>query len=1078
MFPTRLSRIILICTVGILAFWGTTQAQQSFRDLRVDRLGFAAPGYLLIAPDAYDSLAFVDHTGSRLRRTSSGIISTLQAYGDTSLTHFVAIGSTKQFIRRNSNLATTDTLRLSGSYPVDFHEGKMWTDSTYIILGHDDRVVDMSKEVTGGRSDAVVRGAVIQERTLDGVVLFEWKSLDHIPVSDATEDVDRLQQKIDYIHVNSINRDANGDLVISCRHLDEVICVSRSTGNVLWRFGGVRSIGNQFSIIGDSIPGFKGFSHQHTALITSRGTLMMFDNGNLKPAPRTSRVVEYALDVPGRKATKVWEYLPVPRVFSASMGSVQELVNGNVLVGFGLITEPAVSPLVSQEVNRSGQVVAEVNDNTGAALASYRVLKTTMGMYGSYKLVSTPSEVMFSDADSTSNLSMNFKRVAKPTGVIVERHSYAPKLITFVGNPHCGTLPMRWVVRFEDAQSLTGQMTFDVGSMGNVENPDQIRLLYRPLEGQAGFAPLEGGYVQNQRVIVLPMLLQGEFMLAYKDCFDPTPVSPANNAVEVSTTPKLAWKVAALADSYEVQLATNVDFTKPLLTLTTRRVDTTLPALANATTFFWRVRKVHTKGPGPWSAPYSFTTQIGLCTALSPVLVGKDTIAIQQGHVFRWTRAQGASSYRLTISDVALEQPIVDVTTTADTFNVGTRLTPNTHYTWVVRGINGTTLGRATPRIFLVTAPDRVALRKPANDAAIPFAASTLFEWEAVPGALRYAMLVRSAKDSAVLYRDTVVSTWVRVNSLPRNTPMLWQCRAIGRYGSGPLSDRFEFTLVYDNPLGRSIPLAPRGNDQPYGDVETVFTWSSVQDALRYRLQVFDRQSSAIAVVDTVVDGLRHIASGFAPATSYDWRVMAVNDRVSGKWSDTARFITRAEPSAIGLLPVFPGMDAEDVATSGEWRFTTSDRYARYEVELGWDESFRPVLSTFVSDGGNIPYSDLMEGARYFWRAVGIAPDSTRTIGAYSVFTTVMPVVGVESESSSQPIDVSSADQNLIVRGQLPHGTYCAVYDLLGSLIVTIPLESGSLLQKIKPPYKGVVFVVITTPQDEPLWKGAVYIGR
>lgn len=1078
MFFTRLFRNVLIPAIGMLALWGTSPAQQSFRDLRVDRLGFAAPGYLLIAPDAYDSLAFVDHTGSRLRRTYSGIISTLQAYGDTSLTHFVAIGTTRQFIRRNSSLAATDTLRLSGSYPVDFHEGKMWTDSTYIILGHDDRVVDMSKEVTGGRSDAVVRGAVIQERTLEGAVLFEWKSLDHIPVSDATEDVDRLQQKIDYIHVNSINRDANGDLIISCRHLDEVICVSRSTGSVLWRFGGAKSIGNQFTIIGDSIPGFKGFSHQHTAFITSRGTLMMFDNGNLKPAPRTSRVVEYELDIPGRKATKVWDYIPVPRVFSASMGSVQELVNGNVLIGYGLITEPAVSPLVSQEVSRAGQVVAEVNDNTGAALASYRVLKTTMGMYGSYKQVSAPADVRFSDADSTSFVSMSFKRVAKPTGVIVERHSYAPKLITFVGNPHCGTLPMRWVVRFEDAQSLTGQMTFDVGSMDNVEDPDQIRLLYRPLEGQAGFAPLEGGYVPNQRVIVLPMLLQGEFMLAYKDCFDPTPVSPANNAVEVSATPKLAWKVAALADSYELQVATNADFTKPLLTLTTRRVDTTLPALANATTFFWRVRKVHTKGPGPWSAPFSFTTQIGLCSALSPVLVGKDTVAIQPGHVFRWTRAQGASSYRLTISDVALEQPIVDITTTADTFNVGTRLAPNTRYTWVVRGVNGTTLGRATAKIFLVTAPDRVSLRKPANDAALPFAPSTLFEWEAVPGALRYAMSVRSAKDSSIIYRDTVVSTWVRVNSLPRNTPMLWQCRAIGRYGNGPLSDRFEFTLVYDNPLGRSIPLAPKGNDHPYGTAETVFTWSSVQDALRYRLQVFDRQSSATAVVDTIVDGLKHVASGFAPSTSYDWRVMAINDRVNGQWSDTARFITRSEPSAIGLLPVSPGMDAEDVPTSGEWRFTTSDRYTRYEVELGWDESFRPVLSTFGSDDGIVPYAGLMDGTRYFWRAIGIAADSTRTTGAYSVFTTVMPVVGVAHHASPGTIDVSSADQSLIVQGPLPHGASCAVYDLLGSLVATIPLESGSLLQTIKPPYKGVVVVVITTPQDEPLWKGAVFIGR
>ncbi|MBU3699424.1 MAG: hypothetical protein FGM33_05355 [Candidatus Kapabacteria bacterium] len=1066
-----------ICTM-LVAFFvalGIVQAQQGFREVRIERLGFAAPGYFLLAPDAYDSLGFIDHTGHRIRKIYSGILSTLQSYGDTSLTHFLVTGTKTQFVRRNKSLEVTDTMRLNGAYGVDFHEGKIWTDSSYVVLGFDDRVVDMSKLVPGGKSDAVVRGAIIQERTFDGRVLFEWRSLEHIPVTDATEDVDLRQQRIDYIHVNSINRDANGDFIISCRHLDEVICVSKGNGAVLWRLGGAKSNGNQFTIIGDSVAGFSGFSHQHTAIITSRGTLMMYDNGNLKPAPRSSRVVEYSLDIPNRKATRVWQYLPIPRVYSSSMGSVQELENDNILIGYGLVDEPAGSALMAQEVTRSGTVVAEIYDNSGSTLASYRVMKTTMGMFGRYVQASGPGEIRFSTPDSTTYVSINLKRVAKPTGIVVERHSYAPKLITFVGNSHCGTLPLRWVVRLEDSDAVSGTMTFDVGSMANVEDPTKIRLLYRPAEGQAGFAPLEGAYVPNLRAFVLPTILKGEFMLAYLDCFDPIPVAPANGAVEVSVTPTLSWKVAALADSYDVQLSTTSDFASPVMTLTTRKVDTTLPALVNSQRYFWRVRKRYTNGPGPWSAPFNFTTQIGLCTAISPVIKGKDTLAILPNHVFKWTRAQGATTYRLTVSDFALEQPIVDVTTTADSFNIGTRLAPNARYVWTVRGINGAIQGRLTPKAFLVTAPDVVRLKLPDNDAFLPYAPSTQFTWEPAAGAVRYAMLVRSAKDSSILYRDTVVSTWVRVNSLPKNLPMLWQCRAIGRYGAGPQSQEYHFTLFYDAPLGRPVAIAPRGNDVPYGQGEVDFKWSSVLDANRYRLQVFDRKNISGAIIDTIVDGLKFMTAGFLPSTSYDWRVMAMNDRTLGPWSDTARFITMADTSSFGLLPTYPETEAVDVPTEGELRFTTSERYRRYEVQLSWDESFKPILATYPSTGGTATYSGLLKNARYFWRAVGIAEDESKTIGAYSMFTTQSPTVHVTDRGESAITVGSNADE-IIIAGDVPASSRCRIYDLLGREIGTYELESSSSLQKLQPPFRGVVVVVITTPQDEPLWKGALHI--
>lgn len=1068
--------VTIACLVGPQA--ARMQAQSGFRNISVSRLGFAAPGYFLIAPDAYDSLGFVDHSGVRTRRNHSGVISTLQDFGDSVLTHFVAVGSSTQFVRRDRNLVITDTLTLSGGYPVDFHEGKMWTDSSYIILGHDDRTMDLSKSVVGGRIDAVVRGAVIQERTLSGTLLFEWKSLDHIPVTDATEDIDLTQARIDYIHVNSINRDQNGDLIISCRHLDEIICVRRTDGDVLWRFGGKKSRGNEFTYTNDITPGFTGFSHQHTAFITSRGTLMMFDNGNLKAEPRASRAVEYSLNVVARTATRVWEYVPSPRVFSASMGSVEELENGNVLLGFGMITQPASSPLVAQEVNRQGAVVAELADNSGTPLASYRVLKTAMGMCADYVSVNVKdtNSIEFTSGDSTTHISMLLHRVTKPTGIIVERHSYAPKIITFVGAPHCGTLPMRWVVRIEDTSLVRGQMTFDIGAMSQVESPEQIRLLYRPVEGQAGFAPLEGAYDSQKRAIVLPALLAGEFMLAYKDCFDPTPVSPLNAAVEVSTSPKLTWKVAALADAYEVEWATNPGFSQSRM-LITRRVDTTLSGLANAQTYYWRVRKRWVSSVGPWSVVFSFTTQIGQSTPIAPVIAGKDTVAVLPNQLFRWTKAQGAMAYRFTVSDVETEQPAVDVTTAAESFNIGTRLLPNTRYFWTVRGVNGTTLGRASSRAFFITAPDRPELRLPEDDAMVPYATSTQFSWSSVPGALRYALLVRRANDSSVLYRDTLIySTTVRVNMLPKNVPMIWECRAIGRYGAGLASASRHLTLMFDPPLDRPRALEPRGNEFAFGDVAIEFSWTPVNSASGYRMQVYDRRTSDDAMIDTILQGAALSLSGFQPATSYDWRVMAYNDRVASQWSDTARFITAKQELNTGLLPQEPPTDAEEIPISGVCRYSTSELYSSYVIDFSRDPDFDSIDLTVTSDAGSVFYSGLRERTRYFWHVIGIDADGNRQTGPQSSFITVRPTVNVDDVTIRSLISVVASKTSIIVSGSVPAGAHCEVFDVLGRRLATESLNAGSYHEIDKPLSEGVVVVVITTPQDVPLWKGAILL--
>ena len=70
--------------------------------------------------------------------------------------------------------------------------------------------------------------------------------------------------------------------------------------------------------------------------VLPNGHLLIYDNGNLLPAPRHSRAVEYALDTVAKTAAMVWEYLPNPPIYTFAVGSVQRLENGNTLVGFGL----------------------------------------------------------------------------------------------------------------------------------------------------------------------------------------------------------------------------------------------------------------------------------------------------------------------------------------------------------------------------------------------------------------------------------------------------------------------------------------------------------------------------------------------------------------------------------------------------------------------------------------------------------------------------------------------------------------------------------------------------------------------
>lgn len=89
-----------------------------------------------------------------------------------------------------------------------------------------------------------------------------------------------------------------------------------------------------------------------------------------------TRAVELELDFTSMTARKVWEYRHDPDIFTAAVGRVMRLDNGNTLVNFGFGTSPTQNdPNVTHhivEVTRDGVVMADIELKSFGKAVQYR----------------------------------------------------------------------------------------------------------------------------------------------------------------------------------------------------------------------------------------------------------------------------------------------------------------------------------------------------------------------------------------------------------------------------------------------------------------------------------------------------------------------------------------------------------------------------------------------------------------------------------------------------------------------------------------------------------------------------------
>ena len=177
-------------------------------------------------------------------------------------------------------------------------------------------------------TDAIVEGIVQEVDIATGRVLFEWRSIEHVGLDESNMTNVTPAGNVDYFHLNSIDLDTDGNLLISARHTSTVYKVHRKTGAVIWRLGGTKS---DFTIDPAA-----SFAYQHDVRRHPDGTLTLFDNNAAAPTDKTgSRGMRVALDMKKMHASLVQEWKPGDGRTGWAMGNVQQLADGGVFIGWG-----------------------------------------------------------------------------------------------------------------------------------------------------------------------------------------------------------------------------------------------------------------------------------------------------------------------------------------------------------------------------------------------------------------------------------------------------------------------------------------------------------------------------------------------------------------------------------------------------------------------------------------------------------------------------------------------------------------------------------------------------------------------
>jgi hypothetical protein len=250
----------------------------------------------------------------------------------------------------------------------DLHEFTITSDHTAMIIIYHAVSADLS--VVDGPEDGWIFECTFQELNIEtGDVVFEWNASTHVGVNETYNNLGSAGSDsttpFDYFHMNSVEKDKNGDYLVSARTMDAIYKVSGNDGSIIWKLNGKDS---DFDVDSNGV-----FAFQHDArwVNDDMKRLTLFDNGPTDTIGY-SRGLLFDIDEDAKTATLVTEFTNEAKTFATYEGGLQAIdpsdENTNYFLGYG-------SQQFFAELDKDGNVLLDAQFGSTNTVNSYRAYK-------------------------------------------------------------------------------------------------------------------------------------------------------------------------------------------------------------------------------------------------------------------------------------------------------------------------------------------------------------------------------------------------------------------------------------------------------------------------------------------------------------------------------------------------------------------------------------------------------------------------------------------------------------------------------------------------------------------------------
>jgi hypothetical protein len=342
---------------------------------------------------------------------------------------------------------------------------------------------------------------------------------------------------------------------------------------------------------------------------------------------------------------------------------------------------------------------------------------------------------------------------------------------------------------------------------------------------------------------------------------------------------------------------------------------------------------------------------------------------------FRWTSAEGATSYQVQVSEnVLFLGTVINVTGIVDTtYTDATPLGYSTGYYWRVRGVNAEGDGGWSSSLDFTTAPEPPPAPAPIDPplGAVDVQTKPTFAWNPADRADSYRLTVAtdgSFTSPVVDVSGLAGTTFTPDPALAVNTTYYWRVNATNPGGTSGWSSIWSFTTYPTNP---PVPLLVSPSDGATEvPTQPTLAWGLTPGADTYDLQVATDPAFDTLVVDEtgLTETSLYLAVLLESAGTYHWRVSAANSGGASGWSAAWVFTVTGSLPEVPLLAA-PADETLDAPLTTNLSWNIAGGADSYTLQVSVDSTF----ATLIVDASGITgtsylVSGLSRETRYHWR--------------------------------------------------------------------------------------------------------------